>query len=243
MSRVSGLRLVGSLVGVAGVAFSLTLLSRSMRSVQSVGGYCASGGPYQIAHQCPNGLVGVFPLAIFGGLLFLVLFAICTNDAGRSLALLAWPALFLSLGWNFLDYGLHLTSGSGVNAGFLVCAVIFIVMGAVPLIWLAPRLWRMVTGAPDPDVGAPVLSPSSLGTSGRFSPPVSSTPTASPAPSWGTGVKVDSPSTATTTTATTSKDLAGELERLASLHRRGDLTDAEYEAAKHQALTSSGNPT
>jgi hypothetical protein len=31
-------------------------------------------------------------------------------------------------------------------------------------------------------------------------------------------------------------DLASELERLASLHRRGDLTDAEYEAAKRRAL-------
>jgi hypothetical protein len=119
--------------------------------------------------------------------------------------------------------------------------VLFIVMGAVPLIWLFPRIWQIVTGAPDPP-SAPVLSPSSWATGVGVNPPASTTPTATPAASWGTGVQYGAPSTGTTTTKA-SKDLAGELERLASLHRRGDLTDAEYEAAKHQAITSSGTPT
>jgi hypothetical protein len=245
MSLRSGLRLIGSLVGAAGVAFSLTLLSRSMRSVQSIGGYCASGGPYQIAHHCPKGTAGVFILAIFGGLLFLGLFAAFTTETGRILALLAWPALFFSLGWNFLDYGLHVTiTGSGVNAGFLVSAVVFIVMGAVPLIWLLPRLWRIVTGAPDPETLAPRPSPMSWATSPLVNPPASSPPTSSAAPSWGTSAPLNpAPTATTTTTVKPTKDIAGELERLASLHRRGDLTDAEYEAAKQQAITSSGTPT
>lgn len=212
-----------------------------MRSVQKIGGFCASGGPYQIAHHCPKGIAGVLPLSIFGGLLFLGLFAVCTNDTGRSLLLFAWPALFLSLGWNFLDYGLHLTSGSGVDAGFLVCAALFMVMGAVPLIWLLPQLWQVVTGTPDPSE-LPTLTPGGWGTSVRFNPPSSSTPTGSTPASWGTGVRSDpKPATATTTAAKPSGDLAGELERLASLHRRGDLTDAEYEAAKGQAIAKSGS--
>jgi hypothetical protein len=51
------------------------------------------------------------------------------------------------------------------------------------------------------------------------------------------------PSTATATAPSTGKDVAGELERLASLHRRGELTDAEYEAAKAQAIANTGKPT
>jgi hypothetical protein len=243
-----GWRLIGSLVGVAGVAFSLTLLFRSMRSVQSIGGFCASGGPYQIAHQCPKGIGGLLPLSIFGGLAFLFLFAVSAGETGRPLLLLAWPALFLSLGWNFLDFGLHLTtSGQGVDGGFLVCAVVFIAMGAVPLIWLLPMLWKVITGRPDPDdtPSAPGRVPAFMGgTSVRFTPPPSSSPTPAPASGTGTSVRFDSaPATATATAPSTGKDLAGELERLASLHRRRELTDAEYEAAKRQVISNSEKPT
>jgi hypothetical protein len=243
MNRRSATRLVGSLVGLSGVAFSLTLVSRSMRAVQAIGGFCASGGPYQISHQCPKGIGGLLPLSIFGGLGFLFLFAVCAGDAGRSLLLLAWPALFLSLGWNFLDYGFHLTSGSGTNGGFILCGVLFIVMGAVPLFWLLPRLWRVIIGTPDPSdaPSAPGHVPLIGATSVQFTPPPSSSP-----PAWGTGTSVrmaSSPSTATATAPSTGKDVAGELERLASLHRRGELTDAEYEAAKAQAIANTGKPT
>jgi hypothetical protein len=239
MDRRSATRLTGSLVGVAGVACSLTVLSRSMRSVQSIGGFCASGGPYQIAHHCPKGIGGLLPLSIFAGLGFLFLFAVSAGDTGRSLILLAWPALFLTLGWNFLDYGLHLTTGHGINGGFLICAVLFIVMGAVPLIWLLPQLRRVITGRPDPsDVpDAPGHVPLVGATSVRFNPPPSSS-----TPAWGTGtgVRFDSPPA---TAPSTGQDVAGELERLAALHRRGELTDAEYGAAKRQAIADTGKPT
>jgi hypothetical protein len=261
MKRGSIRRLIGSLVGVAGVAFSLTLLFKSMRSVQAIGGYCASGGPYQIAHQCPKGVTGLLPLAIFGGLIFLGLFAICAGDTGRPFVLFAWPALFLSLGWNFLDYGLNLTtssgttSGTGVNAGFLVCAVVFILMGGVPLIWLLPMLWRVITGHPDPDDAPATTStvPAFMGgTSVQFAPPPSSGASAATtfASASSSGVRFSpapkstpTPATTTVTAPSTGKDLAGELERLASLHRRRELTDAEYEAAKRQAISNSENPT
>ena len=246
-----GWRLIGSLVGVAGVAFSLTLLFRSMRSVQSIGGFCASGGPYQIAHQCPKGLAGLLPLAIFGGLAFLGLAAACAGETGGPLLLLAWPALFLSLGWNFLDYALHLTtSGHGVNGGFLVCAVLFIVMGAVPLIWLLPTMWRILIRRPDPDddPDAPGHVPAYMGgTTVGFTPPAQSS--ATPATTFGGGTTsvrftpTPAPATTTVTAPSTGKDLAGELERLASLHRRRELTDAEYEAAKRQAISNREKPT
>jgi hypothetical protein len=248
VKRGAARRLIGSLVGIAGIAFSLTLLYRGMRSVQSIGGFCASGGPYQIAHQCPKGLGAVLPLSIFGGLAFLALFAISAGETGRSLLLFAWSAMFLSLGWNFVDYGLHLTtSGHGINGGFLFPGVLFIVMGGVPLVWLVPRLWQVMTGRPDPEdtPDAPGHVPAFMGmTTVQFTPPPSSSP--SPAAAFGTGTSVRfAPAAATpaTTAPSTGKDLAGELERLASLHRRRELTDAEYEAAKRQAISNSEKPT
>ncbi len=232
------LRWTGSLVGLAGVAFSLTLLFKSMRAVQSIGGFCASGGPYQIAHPCPKGVAGLFPLAIIGGLIFLGLFYACAGEKGRVVALFAWPALFLSLGWNFLDYGLHLTSGHGVNAGFLTCAVIFILMGAVPLIYFIPELFEALTGTDEPTRPSSTTAPPFGTNPVGISSPTAGAPFAG---FGGTSVRFASTSpgpkpTPTVTSPTPTGDVATTLERLASLHRRGELTDAEYEAAKQRAL-------
>jgi hypothetical protein len=228
------LRWTGSLVGLAGVAFSLTLLFKSMRAVQSIGGFCASGGPYQIAHSCPKGVTGLLPLSIIGGLVFLGLFAACVGDRGRPAVLLAWPALFLSLGWNFLDYGLHLTSGSGVNGGFLTCAVIFILMGAVPLFFMVPELFKSLTESTESAPSTPPV-PAFGSSSVLFGSQQRSSPTFTGFGS--SGVQFTSATTpASRPPAAPTGDIAGALERLASLHRRGELTDAEYDAAKRQAL-------
>ncbi len=47
------------------------------------------------------------------------------------LVFLAWPALFLSLGWNFLAYGFFPPEGGWVWS-WLFCGVLFVLMGAVP---------------------------------------------------------------------------------------------------------------
>jgi hypothetical protein len=232
----SVLRWTGSLVGLAGVAFSVTLLFKSMRAVQAIGGFCASGGPYQISHTCPKGVTGLLPLSIIGGLIFLGLFAACVGDRGRPAVLLAWPALFLSLGWNFLDYGLHLTTGHGVNGGFLTCAVIFILMGIVPLFFIIPQLYQSFTESTDstpptpPTPSTPALGGASVG----FGTPARSAP---PFASFGSGgVQFASTTAPSAPPSAPTGDITGQLERLASLHRRRELTDAEYEAAKRKAL-------
>ena len=56
------------------------------------------------------------------------------------LVALAWPALFLGLGWNFLEYGVRNPFGDGVELGWLIPGVIFMIMGGVPLAgWVAAR--------------------------------------------------------------------------------------------------------
>ena len=101
-------RVVGYLLGIAALAFCITLLWLGMRAVMDLGGFCASGGPYEIAVECPDAVIATTPLSIFGGFLaagLIIWGAAGLPGAWMSLVFLAWPALFLSLGWNFLEYG------------------------------------------------------------------------------------------------------------------------------------------
>jgi len=234
----TALRWAGSLIGAGGVAFCITVLYESMRAVQKIGGTCASGNqPFQVSHPCPNGVPGLMTGAIFGGLFFLALFAFCVGDRGRPAVMLAWPALFLSLGWNFLYFGIN-PPGGGTSWGFLVCAVLFILMGGAPLLYLVPTLWKALLGEDDGSSNATsktVLPEFGMGTSAMTSPPSGWSTTAT-APPTVTSIPTVA-STATTRPATaTSGNIASELERLASLHARGDLNDTEYEEAKRKAL-------
>ena len=55
------------------------------------------------------------------------------------LVLLAWPALFISLGWNFLEFALFPPPpDTGIELGWLIPGVLFVIMGAVPLVGFLP---------------------------------------------------------------------------------------------------------
>jgi hypothetical protein len=82
------------------------MLSLILRSVTAEGGSCADGGP---SEPCPSG-------------------------TGTAL-LLAWPALFLTLGWDFLADGFDPPMGEEVAGGYLVCGAVFVLMGAGPPLW------------------------------------------------------------------------------------------------------------
>ena len=126
-------RSVFTFIGLAGTVAALTSVFYCMRAVMAVGGVCASGNTgYAIRVECPTGVAGLMVGSIFLGLGFLALYAI--SAVGPNLTLLAWPALFLSLGWNFLEFGLDPPGPSSVAAGWLVCAVVFFAMGAIPLV-------------------------------------------------------------------------------------------------------------
>jgi len=120
-------------IGLAGVVIGLCCLFFSMRSVMEIGGSCGTGTAAQPSSQpCPDGVGGMMVLGIFGGLIGLAVYAVSAFPI--NLAPLAWPALFLSLGWNFLDYGINPPGDDGPVFGWLFCAVIFGLMGGVPLI-------------------------------------------------------------------------------------------------------------
>jgi hypothetical protein len=96
--------------GVASLAACLSLVWLSMRAVMNVGGFCAEGGPYVIETPCPDGVpllltMGMFGLFLFGGLT--IWKGAVIGGPYALLVGLAWPALFLSLGWNFIEYAFN----------------------------------------------------------------------------------------------------------------------------------------
>lgn len=200
---------LGVLLALAGVAAALTLVFLSMRSVMEIGGACASGGPFVPIRPCPRGVPGLLIGGIWGGLILaFVYIGLSIRHRVPSFAGLLWPALFISLGWNFLEYGVDPPFGEGLAWGWLVCGVLFMLMGGIPLwIWIGvlrrqglsrtasriPRPLRPVAGIPQRVSWAPLA---------------------------GGG----------------SDDLASVLERLDALHRSGALDDSEYKAAKRRAI-------
>ena len=211
MTQPAPLRVAAYLVGVAGLAFCITLLWFGMRAVLDIGGFCASGGPYEIAVECPDAVIASTPLSILGGFLAvgLMLWGAAGLGTGwMGTVFLAWPALFISLGWNFLQYG-FVPPGDGWVWSWIICGVLFVAIGAVPL-WVTIAAFR---DGPESDertyaAGRVVVRPAPL----TFTPP-------SPPPD----VAPDSP-------------IVDRLERLAALRRRGDITNAEYETAKAATL-------
>jgi hypothetical protein len=215
--------LVGYLVGIAGLAFSLTILWLSMRAVMGIGGACASGGPYVPAVECPDVVVAFTPLSIFGLFIFggLAWWGGASIGFGwAALISLAWPALFLSLGWNFLEFGLRPPGGQPgeIVWSWLFCGVVFGLMGGLPLAGVVWGVREASTGGRAYAGGRVVIHPRRPNTLSTPARETSGNPAYQSDP-----------------------DVATRLERLARLRRAGDLTDAEFEAAKRATLDEAGS--
>ncbi len=203
------------LVGVAGLAMCLTLLFLGMRAVMDVGGACADGGPYVSRQSCPDGV----PLAMIGGIFGLFAFGGMAAAGGTQIGgayggivFFAWPALFLSLGWNFLEYGIWPPGGGGPEFGWLVCGVVFVLMGGFPLLALLPSR--------SPTRRNPLAMRRLLGDLQARQQQM--TP------------RVQVPDDGTTAPVRT--DLTSRLERLAALHTSGQLSDTEFDEAKRRVI-------
>jgi hypothetical protein len=230
------------LVGIFGLAASLTIIWLSMRAVLDIGGYCAEGGAYEIAHHCPDGVAFLMPLSIFAGLGSAGLMGWKGAKLGgpyAGLVLLAWPALFISLGWNFLQFALFPPPPeSGIELGWLIPGVLFVIMGAVPLLGFLPggKAWEPQstdtnsgfdfkvaeqTSAPSPDQQRSALLSDLVQESHRRAGGSSAPP-----------LKVEG--------STDNSDVVGKLERLTALYRAGSLTYDEFERAKKATISEAG---
>ena len=235
---------VGSFFSLAGVACGLTWLYLGMREVMEIGGACGEGGAVVYHTPCPDGVPLLMVGGIFGGLICLALFAWFAGRLGGSystLAAFAWPALFLSLGWNFLEFGIDPPGEeSGLVWGWLICAVVFFLMGGLPLLALArPSVLRKMLWPPDPDplaprppvpIGIPLGASLSLGDRrARRRERESELTTRPGAPGYHGGAPIVAP-------PALSGDVVAQLERLAALRDRGALDADEYERAKKAVL-------
>ena len=253
---------IGTFFSVAALSACLTVIYLGMRSVMEIGGACASGGPYEISTPCPDGVPllmvgGIWGLFIFGGLTAWFVGQLGSNYIG--ILAFVWCALFLSLGWNFLEYGLDPPGADdGPVGGWLVCAVLFALMGGLPLLALArPSNLRSMFWPADKDerarrrptvrevvpvVGTTLRRAPARDRSGavtRATPEARGAAAAAAAggvvveTAGASGASGDVPAARPPADA---PDVAGQLERLARLHHRGDLDDAEYDAAKRAVL-------
>ncbi len=123
-------------VSWVGFAMSFTLLSLSMLAVLAVGGTCADGGPYDIQTHCPGDTGWLTPLSIYMGLASVAIGFFVARGLGASLFLAAWPILFIGLSVNFLQAGFGM---GGVEPVGLVLGLMFLIMGALPLVYLLRR--------------------------------------------------------------------------------------------------------
>jgi hypothetical protein len=114
------------------IAFCISVLYHGMRPIMRLGGMVASGGPYAIAHPAPS-WVWVIPLSVVFGMACVFINMFSHDPEGVNLLPLAWPALFLSLGWNFLEFAFH-PPGGGLAWAWLICGVVFAAMGGIPLL-------------------------------------------------------------------------------------------------------------
>jgi MFS family permease len=244
------------LVGVAGIAASITLLFLGMRAVMDVGGFCAEGGPYVIEQHCPEGAPAATLLAFLLGFASLFLAGwkgSAISEAATSVLFLAWPALFGVLGFNFLQYGFDPPGDDpGWAWGWLICGVVFWAMAFGPILLgmlagmatppgpgSAPRVARAAPGGPR--LNAALQDARATRNARRGSPESVALPTveearASLAASGGAAGDLASGGGA----ADPGPALVDALERLAELHEAGSLTDEEYTRAKSGILARSG---
>src|SRR5262245_46359981 len=247
-TRVVVRKLIFTAVGVFLVAAGLTVLYLGMRSVMDLGGSCASAGPYEIRQECPDN-AWLIPVGIFVGLGGVGFLLAGTFRGGPKLIAFAWPALFLALGWNFLEYAFDPPPpNDGIVWGWLICGVVFVAMGGIPLLLVLANAKLVLWGADRPRDGTNAAASAAANALARLAASKSRQPTfvrygdttvaTAPAPPASPPVD-DEPSSPEPTAplAPDDEDLVSDLERLAALHRAGQLSDDEYARAKDARLT------
>jgi hypothetical protein len=195
-----------SLLTCAGVAASITLFQLGMRALMGIGGTCAEGGGYLTRVSCPSGTVFMGP-AVIGWLLFSFGFGVVTGLV--SVALLSFGVFMLALAMTIFGAAFP-GQGHPVQVTGIIMFIMFGAFGSIPFIAGGRGLlyWLKTGVEPKADGNA------------------TARPLAAPT---GEGAEDES-------RPHTGVDVAAELERLADLHRHGDLTDDEYALAKRKAL-------
>lgn len=136
-----GWRVAGSAASWLLFTFCFLSLYQVAAVVTGLGGFCASGGPYVIETECPESVVIFAPFALPGMFAAAGLGLIFARGFGTPLIVWAWPILFIGLG---IQFGIGALRGDVVG---IILGVLFLAMGAVPLVFELRGGWRVVRGS------------------------------------------------------------------------------------------------
>jgi hypothetical protein len=223
---------VCTVLGLGLIVAAIVATSYAVYQLLQVG-TCASGGPYQVARECPDGterLGLAIPIAVIAMLIGAAFYALRGRAPGSGRdprpgigIVLIWSGLFLGIAfacfWGV--WGPDANPGPGGKLGGLIVGFLFVPMGlgGAWMFWhLAPTtaggmktlgvgardLWNVTRAAGSGDVG-------------RVIDATAGTARAQPHAAGG-------------------DDVVSELERLARLRREGAITESEFERLKQQAL-------
>ena len=155
--------LLGVTIGAAGFTASLTGAYLGMRDFMASGNaFCASGGPYEIATECPQG-VALLGASMFGLFVFWGVFAAVTAWAGGPVlasSLLMWGLIFGLLGWNLMQLGVFDTDSGNVVWGWAISGGAFWFMalgGLVPAAIMAMKSFTSRDGPVQSQWSTPVV--------------------------------------------------------------------------------------
>lgn len=132
-------RIVGSFAGWLIFTVAFLLFFQTAGVVGGLGGFCAAGGPYVIAVECPEAVVVFAPVGLFGSLFGVAVAMFVARSFGTPLYLWAWPIAFVALGIQFIVGAI---GGEAVVINVLL-GLMFVVMGIVPL-------WYVIRGGAQP---------------------------------------------------------------------------------------------
>jgi hypothetical protein len=216
--------LVRTFLGIALIVFGATACAYAVAELLQIG-TCASGGPYEVARECPSGIERL-ALAFFPAVLLMLVGAWVYSGRGKapgsdrepwgSGLLILWVALFLGIAFAcfWAVWGPDANPGPGGKLGGLIVGFLFVPMGLgglVPMFFA----WRDRDTAAGPAMGMP--SPAPMATPSTV---VRSAPRPIGAASRSGGDKV------------------ARLEQLERLRRDGVVNDAEFERLKAEILGS-----
>jgi hypothetical protein len=146
--------------GAAGVTACLAGAATGMRDVMVTdGGTCAGGGPYVVARECTNADLRLLMVGVLGTLVGAGFAAAGTGMLGGrpgAAGLLIWTALFGTMGWNFVDLGMHPPAGVS-GGGWEFTGVVFWLMAAGGLVPVLASVagWLRRGGRPEPPFTTP----------------------------------------------------------------------------------------
>ena len=147
----------GLVIGAIGFVAALVAATVAMHELMiETGGACASGGPYEIAQECPPGTAALLVGGLVGGVVCGFLVVGCSAALGGPVfapSLLLWGAAFGALGWNFVDLGVLNPPGGDADPGWAISGALFWAMalaGLVPAAIMAVQRVRRGSAPPEP---------------------------------------------------------------------------------------------